>query len=277
MVDTLVTEHSLSVRSACRATGLSRTAWYRRPADAAVRDREVIDALTAIVEANPRWGFWKCFDRLRLDGRDWNHKRVHRVYCGLGLNLPRRTKRRVPTRPRRPLVAPLELNRVWAVDFMHDALYSGRRFRTLNVLDEANREGLAIEAGTSIPATRVVRVLEQLIEIYGQPTAIRCDNGPELIAGVFTDWAESREIEILHIQPGKPDQNAFIERFNRTYREEVLSAYLFESIEEVQRISDEWLRIYNDNRPHDALGGVPPAVYLPRPTAPTVSNLRWCP
>jgi len=277
VVDTLVKEHSLSVRAACRATGLSRTAWYRRPADPTVRDREVIDALQSIVAVNPRWGFGKCYDRIRLDGRAWNRKRVRRVYRNLGLNLPRRTKKRVPTRPRRPLIAPERLNRIWAMDFMHDVLYCGRRFRTFNVIDEANREGLGIEAGTSIPSRRVVRILDQLIEMYGKPLAIRCDNGPELIAGVITDWAEARRVDLLHIQPGKPDQNAFIERFNRTYREEVLNAYLFESIEEVQRISDDWLRNYNENRPHEALGSLPPVAFLERPKTPRESSLAWCP
>src|SRR5262249_15178470 len=159
----LVTEHQLSVRRACRAVGLSRTAWYRRPAEPATRAGVGMEAVLAVVEQHRRWGFWKCFDRLRLDGHPWNHKRGHRGYRALRLHLPRRTTRRVPQRLRPPLVAPAALHGVWALDFMHDALYGGRRFRTLNVLDEGNREALAIEVGASIPATRVVRVLEQLI------------------------------------------------------------------------------------------------------------------
>ena len=105
----------------------------------------MVTALLAVVEQHGRWGFWKCFDRLRLDGHTWNHKRVHRIYCALRLNLPRRTKRRVPSRLRQPLIAPSTLNAIWALDFMLDALYGGRRVRTLNVLDEANREALTIE------------------------------------------------------------------------------------------------------------------------------------
>jgi putative transposase len=272
-----VREHALPVRHACRAVGLSPTAYYRRPVDWAVRDREVIDALLAMVEKRGRWGFWKCFDRLRDDGSPWNHKRVLRVYRGLRLNLPRRTKRRVPTRIRQPLFAPSALNQVWALDFMHDTLYGGRPFRTLNVLDEANREALGIEAGTSIPAARVVRVLEQLIEMHGRPRAIRCDNGPELTAAVFVEWCEQEpKIEIRYIQPGKPNQNAFIERFNRTYRSEVLDAYLFESVRDVQMLTDEWLQDYNDNRPHDSLGGVPPSRFLRRPPTGSQSSYEVC-
>ena len=277
MSEVLVTEHQLSVRTACRAVGLSRTAWYRRPADPATRDAAVMTAVLAVVEQHGRWGFWKCFDALRLDGHAWNHKRVHRVYCALRLNLPRRTKRRVPTRLRQPLVAPTTLNGIWALDFMHDALYGGRPFRTLNVLDEANREALAIEIGTSIPAARVVRVLEQLVAIYGTPQALRLDNGPEFTAEIFVAWCAAQQIALLHIQPGKPDQNAFIERFNRTYREEVLDAYIFVSVREAQAVTDEWLPTYNDHRPHDSLGRIPPTRFLPRPTTPSESSYAVCP
>ena len=176
----------------------------------------MIEALQAVVAANPRWGFWKCYDRLRLDNHGWNHKRVYRVYRALGLNLHRRTRRRIPQRVRQSLVAPNRLNEIWALDFMHDTLYGGRRFRTLNVLDEGNREGLAIEVATSLPAPRVVRALNQLVAFYGRPRAFRLDNGPELTAQVFVDWCNQQGIARHYIQPGKPAQNAFIERFNRT-------------------------------------------------------------
>jgi putative transposase len=174
--EVLVREHRLSVRRACRAVGLSRAAWYRPPVPWTERDGPVIDALHAVLAKAPRSGFWKCYDRVRRAGHPWNHKRVHRVYCALRLNLPRRAKRRVPHRLRQPLVAPTALNQIWALDFMHDTLYGGRRFRTLNVLDEANREALGIEVGTSIPASRVVRVLDQLVALHGRPAAIRLDN-----------------------------------------------------------------------------------------------------
>jgi putative transposase len=275
--EVLVTEHQLSVRHACRAVGLSRTAWYRRPVEPATRDQAVREAVLAVVEEHGRWGFWKCFDRLRLLGHRWNHKHVHRVYCALRLNLPRRAKRRVPTRLRQPLVAPTALNGIWALDFMHDALYCGRRFRTFNVLDEGNREALGIEVGHAIPAERVVRVLDQLIAIHGRPAAFRLDNGPEFTAQAFTAWCEAQGITLLYIQPGKPDQNAFIERFNRTYRNEVLDAYVFDAISEVQTLTDDWLPTYNDDRPHDALGRIPPTRFLPRPRTPPESNNAWCP
>ena len=270
----LVTEHQLSVSHACRVAGLSRTAWYPRPAEPATRDGTVIEALRMIVEQHGRWGFWKCFDRLRLLGQPWNHKRVYRVYCALGLNRPRRTKRRIPARLRQPLVAPARLNETWALDFMADALYDGRGFRTFNVLDEGNREALAIEVGTSIPSARVIRVLHELIQLHGRPARVRVDNGPELTAEAFVEWCAAQRIAIGYIQPGKPDQNAFIERFNRSFREEVLDAYLFDSLDQVRELTEAWLETYNTERPHDSLGQVPPLVFLPRPTAPVESSFE---
>lgn len=141
-------EHGLSVSRATAAVKLSRSAYYRKPqsnqAQRQRRDQPVIDALNKLVEKCPRWGFWMCFDRLRLDGHRWNHKRVWRVYCEMKLNLPRRKKKRLPTRERQCMeVIPLP-NQVWSMDFMSDALYAGRRFRTLNILDEGVRELLAI-------------------------------------------------------------------------------------------------------------------------------------
>jgi putative transposase len=265
-VSILVCELGLSVRRACRIVRFSRAAHYRMPAAAAERDHEVITALQRVLEKSPRAGFWKCFRRTRATQR-WNHKRVHRVYCALKLNLPRRTKRRVPTRLRQPLVAPRSLNEVWALDFMTDALYSGRKLRTFNALDEGNREALGIEVATSIPSMRVTRVLDELIEIHGKPAAFRIDNGPELTSKLFQAWCRERGIELRYIQPGKPDQNASIERFNRSYREDVLDAYAFASIEEVRAVTEEWLEDYNSERPHYSLGGLPPRAFMPRPNS----------
>ncbi len=260
----MVEEHHLSRVRACKAVGLPRSALYRPTADRAGKDAPVIEAINAVVDKRPRWGFWKCFERLRADGHGWNHKRVYRVYCAMRLNLKRKAKRRVITRPRQPLLASQELNHVWALDFMRDTLYDGRPFRTLNVIDEGNREALRIECGMSIPSARLVRVMTQLIEVYGKPRAIRLDNGPELTAQAFTEWAKEREIQLLFIQPGKPNQNAFVERFNRSFRNEVLDAWLFNAVSEVQDAADDWLSDYNEYRPHESLGDVPPVVFKPR-------------
>jgi putative transposase len=263
----LVGEHQLRVQQACRVVRLSRAAFYRPPLPASRRDAVVIAALTDVVARYPRWGFWKLYGRMRTEGRGWNHKRVHRVNCALRLNLPRRTTRRVPRRLRQPLAAPAVLNRTWALDFMTDTFYDGRRVRLLTMLDEGNREGLEVAIGLSLPSRRVTRELDHLVAVHGCPSAIRVDNGPEFTAQPFVDSCADHGVAIHYIQPGKPDQNAYIERFNRTYRTEVLNAHLVESVAELRALTDAWLVVYNRERPHDSLGRVPPLTFLPRPSS----------
>ena len=239
---------------------ISRTA-YRYQASKQ-DDGEISELLLLIAERKPRWGFKKMYHYLRNQGYGWNHKRVHRVYCELGLNLRVKPKKRLPSRDPKPLVQPEAANLSWSLDFMSDSLMNGRAFRTLNIIDDFNREGLWIEVDTSIPAERVTRVLEMLALWRGYPQQIRMDNGPELISRTLEDWAAQRGVVLDFIEPGKPAQNAYIERFNRTFREEVLDAYLFSTIQEVRDIVEEWLEEYNAIRPHEALGGVPPYQYV---------------
>ena len=144
---------------------------------------------------------------------------------------------------------------------MSDALWSGRRCRTFNVIDEYNREGLRIEVDTSLPAARVIRALNELVEVRGTPLSIRLDNGPEFIALALAEWAQTKSIRLNHIQPGKPTQNAYVERFNKTYRTEVLDCYVFDSLHEVRQMTQDWLRRYNHHRPHESLGRIPPVEY----------------
>jgi putative transposase len=221
--------------------------------------------LRQLAESQPRWGYGKMTDYLRNQGHVWNHKRIRRVYRALVLHLKRKPKKRLPARAPQTLVVPVQANQTCSLDFMSDALSNGRTFRTLNVIDDFNREALWIEVDTSLPAERVVRVLEQLLDWRGKPTRIRMDNGPELISKRLEHWAKERHIELLHIQPGKPAQNAYIERFNRTYREDVLDAYLFDDLEEVRTITESWLEDYNTIRPHKALQGLPPRQFARQP------------
>jgi putative transposase len=192
------------------------------------------------------------------------------------LNLPRRTKRRLPKRVQQPMAVEARPNIHWSMDFMSDTLYQGRRFRTLNVLDEGVREVLDIVIDTSIPGARVVRTLDQLIEWRGKPQAIRVDNGPEYLSQVFADWCQSNGVTLNYIQPGKPNQNAYIERFNRTFRHEVLDAYLFESLTEVREITRHWMTEYNEERPHDSLGRIPPAMFRRQVENAENSTLELC-
>ena len=240
---------------------LSRSSWYRPVVSAEARDREVIEALNAIVEKHPRWGFWMCYDRVRLVGHGWNHKRVYRVYKAMKLNLPRRAKRRLPTRVQQPMGVEARANAEWSMDFMSDTLYHGRRFRTLNILGEGMREALAIVVDTSIPGARVVRTLDRLVQWRGKPDAIRVDNGPEYLSRVFASWCRDQGVKLNYIQSGKTNQNAYIERFSRTFRHEVLDAFVFEALPQVREITRRWINEYNEERPHDSLGRIPPVMF----------------
>ena len=197
-----------------------------------------------------------------MQGYGWNHKRVYRIYCALELNLRIKPKKRLKRDKPEPLAVPDRPNETWFMDFMADQLADGRSIRTLNVLDDFNREGLCIEVDFSLPAERVVRSLNQIIEWRGKPKAIRVDNGPEYVSGKLMEWAEKRNVRLEYIQPGKPQQNAYIERYNRTVRGEWLSQYIFETIEEAQDQATEWLWTYNNKRPNMAIGGITPAMKL---------------
>lgn len=257
-------EHGLAVSRSCRCVGLSRSAYYREPVDWVKRDAALITALNGLVEEFPRCGFWKYVGVLSNRGYPWNPKRIYRVYCGLGLNQPRRTRRRVPERDPIPLMVPQRPLHVWSADFMSDALYQGGRFRLFNVIDDFNREAVTIEVDTSLRSDRLVRIFERLKVEHGLPDMLRVDNGPEFLGQVFVDWCRDNGVFIDYIEPGKPNQNAFIERFNRTVRNEVLDLYLFRNLAEVREIVSQWRRQYNEDRPHDALGGLPPLVYAQR-------------
>nr|HCI9088500.1 IS3 family transposase [Klebsiella variicola] len=239
LVSYLTAQFPMSLRQACRILSLSRTV-FRYQLDKQ-RDEPVIMALTVAAERYPRYGFKKLFQVLRRQGKSWNHKRVHRIYCLLKLNFRRKGKQRLPVRNPAPLATPEAMNQSWSIDFMHDALVCGRRFRTFNVVDDFNREALAIEIDLNIPAQRVVRVLDRIVANRGYPLKMRMDNGPELVSLTLAQWAEEHGVMLEFIRPGKPTQNAFIERFNRTYRTEILDFYLFRTLNEAREITERWL------------------------------------
>lgn len=255
----MVTEKQLSVRQACRIVALPRSSvrYKRKQKD----DGSLIIALQELVEKHPTIGFWKCYYRLRRKGIVCNHKRLYRVYTMLRMNVRRKAKKRIPQRIKQPLIVPETVNKVWSMDFMCDSLVDGRRFRLLNIIDDYNRESLYIEVDTSLPSLRVVRVLQRLLEDRGKPESIRVDNGPEFISDRLALWCEEQQIQLQFIQPGKPVQNAFIERNNGSLRKELLDAYLFYDLDEIRLMAEEWRQDYNCSRPHQSLGFVPPAEY----------------
>lgn len=209
--------------------------------------------LSELIRQHPAIGFWQAFYRIRRKGFLWNHKRVYRIYTNMGLNIRRRAKKRLPARIKQQLFQPTAINQVWSIDFMNDSLWDGRSFRLLNVMDDYNREVLWIEADTSLPALRVIRVLENLEESRGLPVMIRVDNGPEFISSKLDIWCRDKKITLVFIQPGKPTQNAFIERCNGNIRKELLNAYIFKTLDDVKQKTQEWKQDYNQNRPHAAL------------------------
>lgn len=272
-VDYLVSEHGLSVRRSCKALKLSRSVYAYQPD--VTKDDELISALLSVAERYPRYGFKKVFHILRREGKTWNHKRVHRVYCALKLNMRRKGKKRLPTRNPEPLAVPAMINQSWSADFMSDALYCGRRFRTFNVVDDFNREALGIEVDLNLPAARVIRTLDRISAWRGYPAQLRLDNGPEFVSIALADWAERHGVHLEFIKPGKPTQNSYIERFNRTYRTEVLDFYVFKNLRQVREITDNWLPEYNNNRPHESLGNLPPVEYRLMKEEQQTSKNEW--
>ena len=253
-----VTERGISIRLACETYGISETC-YRYQPQQSDQNAEIADWLIRLTANQRNWGFGLCFLFLRnVQGYRWNHKRVYRIYRELELNLRIKPKKRLVREKPVPLAEPQAMNECWSMDFMHDQLEDGRSYRLFNVLDDFNREGLAIEVDLSLPSARVIRTLEQIIEWRGKPKALRCDNGPEYISGILSAWALRRGIRLEYIQPGKPQQNAYIERYNRTVRYDWLAQYLFESIEQVREFATRWLWSYNNERPNMAIGGITP-------------------
>lgn len=273
MVDYILSKHALGLRAACRTVELSRTVYRYKPDTD--RDQAVIKELLALAESHPRHGFGKMFKILRRRGHRWNHKRVYRVYCGLKLNIRRKGKKRLPNRSPAPLSVPESINQCWSIDFMSDALWCGRTFRTFNMVDDFNREALAIEVDLNLPAERIIRVMDRIAAWRGYPAKIRMDNGPEFTSVKMAEWAEIHNVDLEFIKPGRPMQNGYIERFNRTYRDEVLDVYVFKRLSEVKEETDRWLEEYNRERPHDSLGDLTPEEYALANIKLENSNYAW--
>ena len=256
-VEHIRSEYAFTERRACRLLLVPVSSYRYKPRrnNDGLRER-----LVALAREKPRFGYRRLHVLLEREGRQVNHKRVHRVYREAGLAL-RRKKRKHCVRTSAPLGIYTEPNQEWALDFVHDVTASGRSIRVLNVIDAYTRESLAMEVDTSFAGLRVTRVLDQIIAERGLPRAIRCDNGPELTSRHFLAWALDRKIDLIHIQPGKPTQNGYVESFNGKLREECLRVNWFQNLFEARRIIANWRHDYNERRPHSSLNYLTPAEF----------------
>ena len=249
----------LSISRACAITGIAPSTYRYH---SRFKDDSIAQAhLDRLTTKHPAIGFWSCYYRLHNRGEHINHKRLRRIYRAMNLHVRRRPKRRLPERIKLPLTQPTAPNQCWSLDFMSDALCDGRKFRVLNIIDDFNRESLKIEVDTSLPALRVRRALDEIVMVKGLPANIRSDNGPEFISHVVEEWCKDKKVSWHYIQPGKPTQNAFIERQNGSMRRELFNAYHFESLKEVRQLCAEWQDDYNYERPHKALRYLSPILY----------------
>lgn len=246
-------QYPVSQRRACRIVGAGRTTVrYRRrrqPDDTKLRER-----LRTLALARPRFGYRRLHVLVRREGIVVNHKRTERIYRDEGLAVGRRTRKRVARHGRGRPAQPQHPNQQWALDFVSDALTSGRRIRCLNVVDTCTREALAVVVDTSIGGERVAAELEHLVKRHGSPNEIVLDNGPELRGKDLDRWARGRGVTLRFIDPGKPVQNAVCESFNGRLRDECLNQHIFLNLTDARAILEEWRIDYNQTRPHGALG-----------------------
>lgn len=262
----------LSERRACHLAGLGRSSYHYRPRK--VDECGLRERLKKLAGERRRYGYRRLMVLLKREGREVNHKRVYRLYREEGLSVRRRKGKRIGSAERQPLALPTQTNQRWSMDFVSDGLGDGRKFRSLNIVDDYSRECVAAEVDTSIPGGRVVRVLERLRDLRGLPEILVTDNGPEFAGQALDVWAYERGVQLHFIQPGKPIQNAFIESFNGKMRDECLNEHWFRSLSEARQTIEAWRRDYNEVRPHSSLGNRTPQEFTARaatlrsPTAP---------
>lgn len=258
MAEYIANQRKLSTLKICVLFGISETCFRYKP-KLCKENKVIADWLIRLTSTYRNWGFGLCFLYLRnVKGFSWNHKRVYRIYRELELNLRIKPKKRISREKPDPLSVPEQINVSWSMDFMHDQLGDRRSYRLLNIIDDYNREVLDVEVDFSLPSDRVIRTLNQIIEWRGKPQKIRMDNGPEYISHKLKHWADKMGITLVYIEPGNPQQNAYVERFNRTVRYDWLSQDIFETLEEVQDRATQFCWYYNNERPNMALGGITP-------------------
>lgn len=255
----MMTAHGLGVTRACGLIGMSRSLYRyesKRPDDAVLKER-----LTALAGQKRRYGYRRLHVLLCREGWIINRKRTYRVYHEASLMVRRRRRKRIAGVEREPKVIAAAPNVSWSMDFVSDGFIDGRRLRCLNIVDDFTKECLAIEVDTSLPGKRVASVLERLAESRGLPKSVTVDNGPEFISKALDEWAYRRQLQLRFIQPGKPQQNAYIESFNGKFRDECLNEHWFLSMHHARKIIAAWREEYNGERPHSSLDYLTPSSF----------------
>lgn len=255
----VISRFGLSQRRVCRLTGWNRSSiqYQSKPdGDGPLRERMLYWATRKL-----RWGSPLLHDMLKAEGLVINHKRTERIYREQGLSLRRKRRKKLPSCARAPLPQSTAPNQRWSMDFVHDQLASGRRFRCLTLVDDFTRQCLALHVDTSIGGETVVAVIEKLAHTHGLPKVITTDNGSEFTGKALHLWAQRNGVHLNHIQPGKPMQNGFIESFNGTFRDDCLNQHWFSSIPEARLLINHWRDEYNQIRPHSSIGRVPPDTF----------------
>lgn len=253
----------VSERRACRLVGLSRTVLHYEP-KMSEENSVLQERIRELAAQRRRFGYRRIHALLRREGLQANHKRVHRLYRQAGLAVARRRKRARVAVEREALLLPSRANEVWSMDFVMDALSSGRRLKCLTLVDDFTKEALQLVLDHSISGEYVTRALEQVVRSRGAPRAIRTDQGPEFTGRALDQWAYEHGIDLKLIEPGKPTQNAYIESFNGKFRDECLNEHWFASLAEARALIAAWRRDYNEARPHSSLGYLTPAEFAER-------------
>ena len=252
-------EQGLSERRALRVIGMSPSAYRYRPAPD--RNAALKEKIIALAHRHRRYGAGMIYLKLRQAGEIVNHKRVDRLYAGAGLQVRKRKRKKIPIAERHPLQRPELANQLWSMDFVFDRTAEGRSIKSLTIVDDATHEAVAIVPERAIGGHQLVRTLERLAMTRGLPKAIRTDNGKEFCSRAMLTWAHARGVQLFLIEPGKQNQNAYIESFNGRFRDECLNEHWFTSLQHARVVINGWRREYNEERPKKSLGGLTPAAY----------------
>jgi transposase InsO family protein len=252
-------DHGLSERHALRVIGMSASAYRYQPTPDT--NQPLREQIVALAHRHRRYGAGMIYLKLRQAGQRVNHKRVERLYAEAGLQVRRRRRKKVPVADRHPLERPQMANRVWSMDFVFDRTAEGRVIKCLTVVDDATHEAVAIVPERAIGGHALTRILDRLAVERGLPQAIRTDNGKEFCGRAMLSWAHARGVRLFLIEPGKPNQNAYIESFNGRLRDECLNEHWFVGLAHARSVIEAWRREYNEERPKRSLGGLTPSAY----------------